>query len=100
MPRRISITKKTIRRSFISSPLSHLHYHKFKHNFQDTLNVLLHWWKDIDTSSHYLLHYHYFTNERSTFLNSIKEIGPTNLIKSDSYITNIPLFDKTRLLQK
>ena len=24
----------------MSSPLSHLRYHKFKHNFQDTLNLL------------------------------------------------------------
>ena len=32
--------KKTIRRTFMSSPLGHLREHKFKHNFEDTLNLL------------------------------------------------------------
>ena len=53
-------------------PLSHLLDHKFKHNFQDILNLLC----------------IYLTNESSTLLNSIKDIGPTNLTKSDSIITN------------
>ena len=60
----------------------------------------LHLWKDIETKCHYLLHHHYFTTERSTLLNSIKEIGPTTLTKSDSCITNILLFDNSSLLQK
>ena len=40
MSRTLVIQKKSIRRSFMSSPLGHLSDHKFKHNFQDTLNLL------------------------------------------------------------
>ena len=57
-------------------------------------------WKDIEIASHYLPHYLCFTNKRSTLLNSRKEIGPTNLTKSDSCMTNILLFDNGCLLQK
>ena len=41
MPRTLVLQKKSIRRSFMSSPLSHLRDHKFKHNFQDRLNSLI-----------------------------------------------------------
>ena len=83
----------------MSSSLSHLRDLKFKHNFQD-IESALHLWKDIETKSHYPLHHYYFTTERSTLLNSIKEIGPTTLTKSGSCITNILLFDNSCLLQK
>ena len=38
MPRALALQKKSIRGSFMSSPLSHLRNHKFKDNFQNTLN--------------------------------------------------------------
>ena len=83
----------------MSSPLSHLRYHKFK-QFSRHIESALHLWKGIGTTFHYLLHYHCFTDERSTLLNSIKEIGPTNLTKNDSCITNILRFNNRCLLQK
>ena len=61
----------------MSSPLSHLRDHRH-------IESTLHLWKDIETTSHYPLHYHYLTSERSTLLNSIKEVGPINLTKNDS----------------
>ena len=36
--------------------LSHLRKHKFKHNIHDTINTICNCGKDIETSSHYLLH--------------------------------------------
>ena len=36
--------------------LSHFREHKFKHNFQETLNPIFNCGEDIETSSHYLLH--------------------------------------------
>ena len=36
--------------------LNHLCEHKFKHIFHDTLNPICNCGKDIETSSHYLLH--------------------------------------------
>ena len=79
--------------------LSYLRDHKFKHNFQD-IESAVRLWKDIKTTSYYLLYCHSLTNERSTLLNSIKETGSTDLTKSDSCITNILLFDNSCLLQK
>ena len=56
--------------------------------------------KNLATMSHYLLQYHNCTNEESTFLDSIKEIGPLNLTKSYSYVTSILLLDINCLLHK
>ena len=36
--------------------MSHLHEHKFKHNFQDCLNPICSCGLDIESNSHYLLH--------------------------------------------
>ena len=51
--------------------LSHLREHKFKHNFQDTLNPICNCAEDIETSCHYLLHCSLYTNERLAPLNVI-----------------------------
>ena len=36
--------------------LSHLREHKFKHNFQDSINPLCNCGHDIESTTHYLLH--------------------------------------------
>ena len=53
--------------------LSHLRQHKFKHNFQDCLNLLCPCGNEIETSTHYLLHCPTYTNEILTLLNKIKK---------------------------
>ena len=57
--------------------LSHLHKHKFKHGFQDTLNPICSCDNDIETSAHFLLYCPHYSNERSTFLNTIRNIKNT-----------------------
>ena len=52
--------------------LSHLREHKFKHSFQDCLNLLYLCGNDVETSSHFLLHCPTYSNERMTFLNKVK----------------------------
>ena len=54
--------------------LSHLREHKFKYNFQDTLNPNCNCSEDIESSCHYLLHCSLYTNERLALLNHIVEI--------------------------
>ena len=44
--------------------LSYLGEHKFKHSFQDTLNPICNCGKDIETTSHYLLHCPDYLHER------------------------------------
>ena len=37
--------------------LSHLRYHKFRHNFQDCINPIFFCGLEIETTTHFLLHY-------------------------------------------
>ena len=55
--------------------LSHLREHKFKHGFQDSLNPIRSCGNDNETSAHCLLHCPHLSNERSTFLKTIRNIN-------------------------
>ena len=72
--------------------LSHLRYHKFKHNFQDSLNPLCNCGLITETTSHYLLHCPLFADERKTFLSNIKSINHKFLEQNDSTLTQTLLF--------
>ena len=60
--------------------LSHLNEHKFKHNCKDCVNPSCSCSLEIESSSHFCLHCHYFTNIRSTPLNNLKSID-VNILK-------------------
>ena len=72
--------------------LSHLRYHKFKHNFQDSLNPLCNCGLITETTSHYLLHCPLFADERKTFLSNMKSINHKFLEQNDSTLTQTFLF--------
>ena len=72
--------------------LSHLRYHKFKHNFQDSLNPLCNCGLLAETTSHYLLHCPLFADERKTFLSNIKSIDHKFLEQNDSTLTQTFLY--------
>ena len=55
--------------------LSHLREHKFKHGFQDSLNPIRSCGNDNETSAHCLLPCPHLSNERSTFLKTIRNIN-------------------------
>ena len=46
--------------------LSHLHEHKFKHSFQDTLNPICNCSFDVDSAFHCILHCPIYNDERHT----------------------------------
>ena len=54
--------------------LSHLRQHKFKHSFQDSLNVFCSCGLDIESTAHFLLHCPMYITERHTLLSTIKNI--------------------------
>ena len=70
--------------------LSHLREHKFKHNFQDTLNPLCSCSLEVESTDHFLLRCQYFNNQRATLLDKLKII--------DSNITGLSDMDLTRLI--
>ena len=74
--------------------LSHLQDHKFKHNFQDTLNQICNYGEDIGTSCHYLLHCSLYTNERLALLNVIQDIDNSILELTDSHIVEVLLYGR------
>ena len=54
--------------------LSHLHWHKFKHCFQDTLNPICSCGFDAESTSHYILHCPTYSDERQALPSTIKNI--------------------------
>ena len=54
--------------------MSHLHQHKFKHNFQDCLNPICSCGLDIESTSHFHLHCPKFNDERYTLLSTLNNI--------------------------
>ena len=53
---------------------SHLKEHKFKHNFQDSVDPLCSYVNDIESAAHFFLHYANVTTQRQTLLNKLKSI--------------------------
>ena len=72
--------------------LSHLREHKFKHSFQDSLNLICSCGNDFETSAHFLLHYPNFSNETSTFLIIIGGIDRNILTRSDYQVTETLIY--------
>ena len=77
--------------------LSHLREHKFKHSFQDTLNLTYNCGKNIETTSHHLLHCPNFLHERKTLLNTVSCIIPNIFDFNNDQLTEILLYGKEDL---
>ena len=68
---------------------SHLREHKFRYNFQDTLNPICSCEENIETTTHYLLHYLCYLNERMTLLNNLQNVEENILDRSYSRLSEI-----------
>ena len=85
-PRRIKLITR------LRLGLSHLYGHKFRHNFQDTLNPSSSCGVDIETTIHYLLHCPKYLDARRTLLVNLQNIEENVHDKDDSQISELPLF--------
>ena len=72
--------------------LSHFCEHKYKHSFQDSLNLICNCGRDIETSSHYLLHSSDSLPERMTLLNTISCFVPNISDLNNAKLTEILLW--------
>ena len=61
--------------------LSHLNDHKFRHNFQGCLNPLCTCSLEVESTIHYFLHCHYYSDIWKTLLDTVKKI--TNISASN-----------------
>ena len=75
--------------------LSHLREHKFKYKSQDSINPLCNCGHDIESTTHYLLHFPLFVNEKSTFFSTLSSLDYTLLDNTDSSLTKTLLFINT-----
>ena len=66
-------------------------FHKFKHRFQDTLNLICNC-GTAETTIHYLLHCFNFSLERLKFFNKLQSIDENILNKDDCNISKVILF--------
>ena len=76
--------------------LSHLHKHKFKDNFQDTLNSICTCGCNVESTCHFLIHCPNFLTERKTLLNQITNIDSNILNQADATITKTLLFGNSK----
>ena len=81
--------------------LSHLHEHKFKHNFQDCLNPIYSCGLDTESTSHFFIHCPIFNDEKYAFLrtfhnNDCKLLESTNSALSQTLLYGNTLFDEEK----
>ena len=72
--------------------LSYLHYHKFRHNLQGCINPICVCGLEIETTTHYLLHFPLFQSARQSLSTNIKKIDESILKKYDKLITKTLLY--------
>ena len=77
--------------------LSHLSYHKFKHNFLDTVNPLCS--SDIETTLHFFLYYPNFMECRNTPLRNISEINSELITSNNLALIETFLFGDNLFIQ-
>ena len=70
----------------VTSWLSPLHTHKFKHGFLDSLNPICSYGLDIETTCHFLLHCPNFRNEKSLLLNNVLRLTKDKLPSCDTTV--------------
>ena len=68
--------------------LSHLHEHKFRHCFQNTLNPLCECDKDVESTMHFLIYCANFLMPRQTLFQKIRNIGDCILSQSETQNSN------------
>ena len=71
---------------------SHLQEHKFKHNFQDILNLLYSCSIEAESTSHYFLCCRFFDALRTTLMYDIRNTDSDLLILRDENLSNILLY--------
>ena len=75
---------------------SHLNEHKFRHNFQDCLNLLFSRSLEIEDTVPYLLHCHHFSHYCFDLINSVKSVSHDFEFFSDNVKRDILLYGDSR----
>ena len=71
---------------------SHLHEHKFRHNFRDTVSTMCDCGSEIESTQHFLLRCPFFNDERKKLFKSLHNIKLSILEFQKDFVANILLF--------
>ena len=77
--------------------LSHLYEHKFRHNFQDTVNPLCSCSLESESTTHFLLHCPFYNNQRIALFESIRDIDESISNLSEDNLANTLLYGNNEL---
>ena len=77
--------------------LSYLREHRFRHNFQDSLNPFCNCGQHIETTIHLFLRCPYYSNQRKILFQKISNTKRSLLNQNDSIIVETLLFGSTGL---
>ena len=73
---------------------SHLKEHKFRHKFQDSIDLMYNCGSGIETTTHFFLHCANFNTQRQTLFDKIATIGTNILTENNNSIVSVLLFGK------
>ena len=76
--------------------LSHLNEHKFNHNFKECVNPSCSWSLQVESVSHFFLHWHYFTDIRKTLLNELQSVDENISNQSDNEMVELLLYGNNK----
>ena len=71
--------------------LSHLNEHRFNHNFDSCINPLCSCSLEVESTKHFFLHCHHYTNIRKTLLNTVEMTDESILNVNDDDLIEILL---------
>ena len=77
--------------------LNHLREHKFRHNFQDSLDPFCNCGRHIETTIHFFLRCSNYSNQRKTLFEKNRSIKRSLLNQNDSIIVETLIFGSTGL---
>ena len=75
--------------------LSHLNEHRFNHNFEGCINSLCTCTLEVESTTHFFLQCHCYSNIRKTLLDNLKLINVNILKLSKTALTNLLLCGET-----
>lgn len=73
---------------------SHLKKHKFRHNFQDSIDLMYSGSNGIETTIHFFLHFTNFNTQRKTLFDKITTIDANIFTENKDSIINTLLYGK------
>ena len=80
--------------------LSHLKEHKFRHNFQDTINPLCSCSLEIESTSHFFLRCQNFITPRTNLMNELRKLDSSILNLDEISLTKLLLYGDSKFENK